>query len=179
MTGSSQLEDADTQRITQSYSTLRSSKYYVWGAAVAVFCSGIMTLRSVLTLLGAAPATDDVSLFLQVIVVASLASELGFVIQGAQVDQVDVKHPKFKQDCLLVVAAIVCFCITETHPTNSTLNGSVGLLWLLPSFVRWLFALQESMTLSKQAKSTASATVFPTVSKTAVTSAVIGTLMKF
>lgn len=180
-----QATQEDSVRITRAYEELQSTKYYMYGIAGAGVLSLMMALKSVLTLVGVYGIVSDTTMvdFLELILVAFLFFEIGFIAKAAQVDSFEnVKHKQFGMDCALGFVSLVFFLLDNLIRAR-LINGVLELLWTVPYTYRALFAAMSSYKAVKDAEvakpaAGASFTV-PKISTGAVASAVLGRLAKF
>ena len=178
-------EEENIARINRAYTELQSSKYYMYSLVAATVIAGLLAVKALSLLLGISNSTGDSTTidFLEVVLVAAIFFEIGFIAKVAQIDSFEnIKHKQFSLDCLLGFVSLVCFLL-DNLVRAVRVNSILELLWTLPYACRAFMAASTSYTAVKEADvakppSGASFAV-PKISKGAVATAVLGRLTKF
>jgi hypothetical protein len=171
-------------RIDRAYVELQSNKYYMYVLGLAGLLAGLMAVKSLFTLVGVYETVSDSTTveFLELALIVLLFGEIGFVARMAQLDSLqNITHKPLGVDCLLAFVSLICYLLDNLVKIR-VVNGILEILWTLPYTVRAVFAVMKSAAAVKDevAKQPSSKfTVMPSVSKSAMASAVLGRLAKF
>jgi hypothetical protein len=178
-----QLEDSI--RVTRAYDELQGTKYYMYGIAGVGIVSFMMALKSLLMLVRVSnSSTVDPTMvdFLELVLVAVLFFEIGFIAKAAQIDSFEnVRHQQFGTDCALGFVSLVLFLL-DNFIRARVLNSVLELLWTAPYTYRAVLAVRKSYNSGKEAEATKVASggsfAIPKVSTASMATAVIGRLAK-
>lgn len=176
----------DSIRVTRAYEELQRSKYYMYGIAGVGIVSFMMALKSLLMLIGVSKGStaDSTTVdFLELLLVAVLFFEIGFIAKAAQVDSFDnLRHKQLSLDCTLGFVSLVFFLL-DSLIRGKVLNSVLELLWTAPYTYRAFWAVRTSYSSVKEAEGAKLATggsfAIPKISKGSMATAVIGSLAKF